>query len=58
MVPTSAHTGDGMGNLIALVCELAQSLLAKRIAFSEELQATVMEVSQLLFCKNADTICH
>ncbi|KAK2165100.1 hypothetical protein LSH36_55g09061 [Paralvinella palmiformis] len=47
MVPTSAHTGDGMGNLIALVCELAQSLLAKRIAFSEELQATVMEVKAI-----------
>lgn len=44
MVPTSAHSGDGMGNLIALVCEMSQSMLAKRLAYSEELQATVMEV--------------
>jgi len=54
MVPTSAHTGDGMGNLIALLCELAQTMLAKRIMYSEELQATVMEVGvkvpQLCFC--------
>lgn len=47
MVPTSAHTGDGMGNLIALICELSQTLLAKRIAFSDELQATVMEVKAI-----------
>ena len=45
MVPTSAHSGDGMGNLIALLCELSQTLIAKRIMYSEELQATVMEVS-------------
>ena len=44
LVPTSAHSGDGMGNLIALICELTQNLLAKRLAYSEELQATVMEV--------------
>ena len=35
-----------MGNLVALICELTQSLLAKQIAYSEELQATVMEVSE------------
>lgn len=44
MVPTSAHTGDGMGNLVSQICELSQSMLAKRLAYSEELQATVMEV--------------
>jgi len=46
MVPTSAHSGDGMGDLIAALCEISQSMLAKRIMYSEELQATVMEVSQ------------
>ena len=45
MVPTSAHSGDGIGNMIALICELTQNMLAKRLAFSESLQATVMEVS-------------
>lgn len=44
LVPTSAHTGDGMGNLIALICDLTQNMLTKRLAYSEELQATVMEV--------------
>lgn len=47
LVPTSAHSGDGMGNLVALICELTQSLLAKRLAYSEEMQATVMEVKAL-----------
>jgi len=47
MVPTSAHSGDGMGNLIALLCEVAQTMLAKRIMYSEELQATVMEVCKI-----------
>jgi len=49
MVPTSAHSGDGMGNLIALLCEISQTLLAKRIMYSEELQATVMEVGSITF---------
>jgi len=45
MVPTSAHSGDGMGDLIAVLCEISQTMLASRIMYSEELQATVMEVS-------------
>lgn len=44
MVPTSAHSGDGMGNLIAQICDLTQTILAKRLMYSEDLQATVMEV--------------
>ena len=47
LVPTSAHSGDGMGNLIALICELSQSHLAKRVAYSPLLQATVMEVKAI-----------
>ena len=47
LVPTSAHSGDGMGSLIALICELTQTLLAKKLAYSDELQATVMEVGLL-----------
>ena len=46
-MPTSAHSGDGMGNLIALICELSQSHLAKRVAYSPLLQATVMEVKAI-----------
>lgn len=49
MVPTSARSGDGMGSLIALIIEKSQTILAKRISFTEELQASVMEVSYLYF---------
>ncbi|OQR72505.1 eukaryotic translation initiation factor 5B-like [Tropilaelaps mercedesae] len=47
LVPTSAFSGDGMGNLISLVVELTQKMLAPRIAYSEELQATVLEVKAI-----------
>ena len=47
MIPTSAATGDGMGNLMALIVELTQTVLAKKLAFSEELQATVLEVKAI-----------
>uniref|UniRef100_T1IU62 Tr-type G domain-containing protein n=1 Tax=Strigamia maritima TaxID=126957 RepID=T1IU62_STRMM len=43
LVPTSAHTGDGMGNLMALIVELTQTMMAKQISYSDELQATVLE---------------
>ena len=44
MIPTSAHTGDGMGSLIAMIIEKCQTTLAKRLSYTDELQATVMEV--------------
>ncbi|XP_018418869.1 PREDICTED: eukaryotic translation initiation factor 5B [Nanorana parkeri] len=47
LVPTSAHSGDGMGNLICLLVELTQTMLNKRLAHSEELRAQVMEVKAL-----------
>ncbi len=47
MVPTSAHSGEGMGNLMGLLVQLSQSMLAKRLSFSEELQATVLEVKAI-----------
>ncbi|EEC12401.1 translation initiation factor if-2, putative, partial [Ixodes scapularis] len=47
LVPTSALSGDGMGNLISLIVDLTQNMMAKRIAFSEELQATVLEVKAI-----------
>lgn len=46
MVPTSAHTGDGMDDLIAYICKYSQNKLPRRLAFSEELQASVMEVKE------------
>lgn len=47
LVPTSAHTGDGMGSLIHLLVELTQTMLSKRLAQCEELRAQVMEVKAL-----------
>lgn len=47
LVPTSAHSGDGMGNLMGLLVEMSQTFLAKRLSFSEELQATVLEVKDV-----------
>ncbi|KAF6199286.1 hypothetical protein GE061_007312 [Apolygus lucorum] len=47
LVPTSAVTGEGMGNLLALIVESCQTMLAKRLMFSEELQATVLEVKAI-----------
>ncbi|VDD82178.1 unnamed protein product [Mesocestoides corti] len=46
MVPTSAHSGDGMGDLLAFMCKELQSRLFKRLTFSEELKASVMEVKE------------
>ncbi|KAI8798868.1 eukaryotic translation initiation factor 5B [Biomphalaria glabrata] len=47
LVPTSAHSGDGMGNLVALIAELCQTLLAKRLMYSANLQAVTMEVKAI-----------
>ncbi|CAF3906438.1 unnamed protein product [Rotaria sp. Silwood2] len=47
MVPTSAHTGDGMGSLISMIIEKCQTTLAKRLSYTDELQATVMEVKAI-----------
>lgn len=47
MVPTSAITGDGMGNLLSLVSVLTQTLMNKKLIYSGELEATVLEVKAI-----------
>lgn len=47
LVPTSAITGEGMGNLLYLIIESCQSWLYKRLMYSEELLATVLEVKAI-----------
>lgn len=44
LVPTSAHTSDGTGNLIASIINTCQTTLAQRLAFSNELKCSVLEV--------------
>ena len=40
LVPTSAHSGDGMGNLMGMLVSMSQTFLAKRLSYTEELQVT------------------
>lgn len=48
LVPTSAATGDGMGNLIGLLVNLTQSMMHKKLIFdAENLDATVLEVKAI-----------
>lgn len=48
LVPTSAVTGDGMGNLISMLTSFSQSKLMKRIIFKpDDLDATVFEVKAI-----------
>lgn len=48
LVPTSAVTGDGMGNLISMLISFSQSKLMKKIIFKpDDLDATVFEVKAI-----------
>ena len=44
LIPTSAITGDGMGDLIALLVEYSSTKLIKELMLSMEIEAMVMEV--------------
>ena len=45
--PTSAHTGDGMGNMMRYMDNFCQNHLKKRLAFRSEPQATVLEIKEI-----------
>lgn len=48
LVPTSAVTGDGMGNIISMLITFCQTRLVKRILFKpDSLDATVFEVKAI-----------
>ncbi|GMS87839.1 hypothetical protein PENTCL1PPCAC_10014, partial [Pristionchus entomophagus] len=47
MVPTSAFMGDGIGNIMAYIANSTQTRFADKLAFCEELDATVMEVKMI-----------
>ncbi|GBP23737.1 Eukaryotic translation initiation factor 5B [Eumeta japonica] len=47
LVPTSAVTGEGMGNLLAMIVQACEGPLHKRLIFSEQLLATVLEVKAI-----------
>lgn len=48
MVPTSAITGDGMGDLIALLVTFSLKVLTKQLMLSMELEALVLEVNHVI----------
>lgn len=47
MVPTSAFHGDGIGNLMAYIVTTTQTYYAEKLAFCDELDASVMEVKAI-----------
>jgi translation initiation factor 5B len=56
LVPTSAITGEGIGNLLALIVESCQNMLAKRLMYSEELQVLSRECLCLKIVKILDEL--
>lgn len=48
LIPTSAVTGEGMGNLLAMIVQACEGPLNKRLVFSQQLLATVLEVIFLI----------
>lgn len=44
LVPTSAHTGEGIPDLLMLLVQLTQKMMPERLYFSEQVQCTVLEV--------------
>ena len=48
-MPTSAISGDGMGDLIALLVTYSQRILISSLLFSEELECIVLEVCACVY---------
>lgn len=44
VIPTSAHTGEGVPDLLFNIVKLSQSMLTQRITYQPELQCTVLDV--------------
>ena len=44
LVPTSAHTGEGIPDLLMLMVQLTQKMMGERLAFTRNVECTVLEV--------------
>ena len=44
VIPTSAHTGEGVPDMLFTLVKLSQSMLTQRITYKPELQCTVLDV--------------
>jgi len=47
MIPTSAHTGEGIPDLLALLVQLSQKMMTDRLLKLSTLQCTVLEVKKM-----------
>ncbi|KAM0358487.1 hypothetical protein ACHAP4_004462 [Fusarium culmorum] len=47
LVPTSAHTGEGVPDMLKLICELTQERMVGSLMYLSEVQATVLEVKAI-----------
>eukprot|EP01100_Stratorugosa_tubuloviscum_P009983 TRINITY_DN4220_c0_g1_i6.p1 TRINITY_DN4220_c0_g1~~TRINITY_DN4220_c0_g1_i6.p1 ORF type:complete len:493 (-),score=253.03 TRINITY_DN4220_c0_g1_i6:137-1615(-) len=44
LVPTSAHSGEGIADLLILLIQLTQKMMTKKLLYLTELQCTILEV--------------
>eukprot|EP00702_Spironucleus_salmonicida_P003891 EST45182.1 Eukaryotic translation initiation factor 5B [Spironucleus salmonicida] len=44
IIPTSAHTGEGLSDLLAMLLQFSQKLMRDRLTYTEETQCTILEV--------------
>jgi translation initiation factor 5B len=47
IVPTSAHTGEGIPDILMLIMQLSQTMMADQMTLKNELKCTVMEVKMM-----------
>ena len=47
LVPTSAHTGEGIPDMLKLIVQLTQERMVGSLMYLSEVQATVLEVKQI-----------
>eukprot|EP01065_Artemidia_motanka_P035286 TRINITY_DN431_c0_g1_i1.p1 TRINITY_DN431_c0_g1~~TRINITY_DN431_c0_g1_i1.p1 ORF type:complete len:841 (+),score=365.96 TRINITY_DN431_c0_g1_i1:77-2599(+) len=47
LVPTSAHTGEGIPDLLLLLVYLTQKFLSSRVTYSAQIQCTVLELKMV-----------
>eukprot|EP01060_Flectonema_neradi_P018613 TRINITY_DN2547_c4_g1_i1.p1 TRINITY_DN2547_c4_g1~~TRINITY_DN2547_c4_g1_i1.p1 ORF type:complete len:853 (+),score=208.00 TRINITY_DN2547_c4_g1_i1:66-2561(+) len=47
LVPTSAHTGEGIPDLLLLMVQLTQRHMSQKLTYTDELHCTVLEVKKV-----------
>ena len=50
LVPTSAHSGEGVPDLLMMLITLTQERQVEKLMYMESVQCTVLEVSRLISC--------